>query len=193
MPPSREAKQALTPAPEDVVMVNGRGDLAGSIQDSDGSVVFGVWQRYDRWAGLGTVGDTYVHGMNQRGHVIGDDQHAVQGGFLWQGNRLTYLMMPDRVVWATAVSDHDQVVGDLSVPTGPGLQAFSWKNGSFTRLPTRTVCSVTPWTSTNAARCSGRWSTPTGRPGKGRCGTAAGSRWSADRTPPCGRSTTAVR
>ena len=125
----------LQPRPGRLTMMNGRGDLVGSV---DGSTPVGVgeWRRSGPFLSLGPDDEIYLRDMNDRGHLIGDDGRVPHGDTLWHNGETVSLSMAGTVVWAAAVSNRDQVVGDLSVIDGPGLQAFSWQHGAFTRLPT---------------------------------------------------------
>jgi len=126
----------LSPAPGRLSLMNGHGDLVGEVADGTSPAAVGEWRRYGDFWSFGTEESTYLHAMNDRGHIVGDDDRAPRAGILWRHGESVTLRMAGAVVWTAAVNNHDQVVGDLSVTAGPGMQAFSWQNGTFTRLPT---------------------------------------------------------
>jgi len=122
---------SLQPAPDELQLMNGEGDLVGTT-----GATLGEWPRYGPFVGLGAGPGPAVYGMNDRGDVIGDDAQVPGSAFLWHDGRLTRLTVPGQLVRASAVSNHDQVVGDLSPVGGGGLRAFSWQNGTVSVLPT---------------------------------------------------------
>jgi probable HAF family extracellular repeat protein len=126
----------LSPEPGRIEMMNGRGDLVGTVADGSTPATIGEWQRYGDFWSFGNDDDTYLHAMNDRGHIVGDDDGVPYAGMLWRDKESITLSLAGTVVWAEAVNNHDQVVGDLSAIAGSRTQAFSWQNGVFTRLPT---------------------------------------------------------
>jgi len=121
----------LQPVPDRIDLMNGAGDLVGTV-----GATLGEWPHGGPYTGFATGPGAAAYAMNDRGDVVGDDALAPGSAFLWRPGGITRLTVAGSLVRASAVSAHDQVVGDVSPVSGGALRAYSWRDGVLSPLST---------------------------------------------------------
>ena len=125
--------------------INKWGEIVGTMENSRTGRIIGFIQKDDTPRELiPSLRDQNYRawGINDKGQVVGDVIGAVPWdwlyGFLWDDVTMTMTVLthPDtsKRVLPMRINNNSEIVGSIQAP-GIGPQAFSWKSGGFTLLP----------------------------------------------------------
>jgi probable HAF family extracellular repeat protein len=115
--------------------INDRGEIAGSLQASDGTARAVLW-RDGAMVDLGQLPGSFytaATGINNRGQVVGFALDLLNPGihnraFLWEDGRMIELAPRPGSAWAiaSAINDHGEITGFEADPSGYGDHAIMW-------------------------------------------------------------------